>query len=173
MELCLCSASKKMTLSFLGHFSGWRRDHSTFLGVQKDFTTLPILSPKSSPIFMFRNQGNRNRLPPNSQPKGVMYEFSTLPLGSIAAENIRGKAKPNILPDLGPDTDDGASSWSGRKDVSRVYYRMACVIRKGCQGALFKTLFSQVVLPKCVLAQTSSASKIPRCIKRFTEPKLL
>lgn len=167
MELLLWSAYRKMTWSFPGNFSRWRRAHPTFLGGPEWLKRIAHSQPKSLHIFIFRNQGNRNRFPKTLSLRGWCM-VSPSASWTSCHRGPRGEAKPSFLPDLGPDSDDVASSRAGRKDVSSVYYKIACVIRKRCQSALFKTLFSQVVLPKCILAQTTSASKIPRYIKRFT-----
>lgn len=52
-----------------------------------------------------------------------------------------------------------ALSQAGMKAVKLVHYKIACVIRKRCQKALFKTVFSQVVLPKCILARQLQIQK--------------
>jgi hypothetical protein len=43
---------------------------------------------------------------------------------------------------LGPDTYGVALYQVGGKDISLIYYKIAFVIRKRCQNALFKTVFS-------------------------------
>lgn len=57
------SAYRRMTWSFPGNFSRWRRAHPTFLGRPEWLKRIAHSQPKSSHIFMFRNQGNRNRFP--------------------------------------------------------------------------------------------------------------